>query len=149
MHLPSRCNDVDINILSLPMMRQAIMYCYEPQRFLQRPPPPSPHLLSLPTFTFSTLLASQPLPHPQPLIVILSPLPPPPSLSFPHPRPPPLFRSSPTPSLLPLWGGDMYTAHAYAVRTQRRSMSTRSYAKRCGKVQMQCFKFTVLNETSS
>jgi len=38
MHLPSRCKDLDINILSLPMMRQAIMYCYEPQRFLQRPP---------------------------------------------------------------------------------------------------------------
>jgi hypothetical protein len=84
MHLPSRCNDVDINTLSLPMMRQAIMYCYEPQRFLQRPPPPSPHLLSLPTFTFST---PSHLPHlSRSLIRAL-----PPSFVVP---PPPLFSLS-------------------------------------------------------
>ncbi len=52
MHLPSRCKDLDINILSLPMMRQAIMYCYEPQRFLQRPPPPPPTFSLYPPLPF-------------------------------------------------------------------------------------------------
>ncbi len=73
MHLPSRCKDLDINILSLPMMRQAIMYCYEPQRFLQRPPPPlPPPSLSTHLYLFDTLSlpasspSSTPNCHPQP-----------------------------------------------------------------------------------